>query len=426
MGNLVVVGSQWGDEGKGKITDYFTDRCDIVVRSSGGNNAGHTVIANGTTYKLHVIPSGVIQNKPSIIGAGMVVDPTWLVKEMNTLKKQGIKFDKLVIDKRAQVIMPYHRLLDELIEKSLGKNDIGTTKRGIGPAYTDKIKRCGIRICDLIDAKLFEEKLKINLEAANKEIVNVYGAEALKFDDIFNEYSKCAEIIKEYVDDTTVIIYDYIKKGKKVLFEGAQATLLDIDFGTYPYVTSSHPTAAGACIGSGIGPAFIDDVCGIAKAYTTRVGKGPFPTELFDKDGDFLREKGYEYGTTTGRPRRCGWLDIVILKFAVRINSLTSIVFTKLDTLTGLDKIKLCTGYRYNDKVIKDFPAELSVLEKCEPIYEEFDGWNEDITKIRNFDELPENAKKYVERVEQLCETPIGIVSVGPNREDTIVRRQYF
>ena len=426
MGNLVVVGSQWGDEGKGKITDYFTDRCDIVVRSSGGNNAGHTVIANGITYKLHVIPSGVIQDKPSIIGAGMVVDPTWLVQEMNTLKEQGVKFDKLIIDKRAQVIMPYHRVLDELIEKSLGKNDIGTTKRGIGPAYTDKIKRSGIRICDLIDTKLFEEKLKINLESVNKEIVEVYGGEALKFEDIFEEYNKCADIIRKYVDDATVIIYDYIKKGKKVLFEGAQATLLDIDFGTYPYVTSSHPTAAGACIGSGIGPAYIDDVCGIAKAYTTRVGKGPFPTELFDEDGDFLREKGYEYGTTTGRPRRCGWLDAVILKYAVRINSLTSIVFTKLDTLTGMDKIKLCVGYKYKDEIITDFPAELSILSECEPVYEEFEGWNEDISKVRKFEDFPENAKKYVNRVEELCEIPIGIVSVGPDREDTIVRRQYF
>ena len=426
MGNLVVVGSQWGDEGKGKITDYFTDRCDIVVRSSGGNNAGHTVIANGITYKLHVIPSGVIQDKPSIIGAGMVVDPTWLVKEMNTLKEQGVKFDKLIIDKRAQVIMPYHRVLDELIEKSLGKNDIGTTKRGIGPAYTDKIKRRGIRICDLIDTPLFEEKLKINLEAVNKEIVEVYGGKALKFEDIFDEYNECADIIRQYVDDATVIIYDYIKKGKKVLFEGAQATLLDIDFGTYPYVTSSHPTAAGACIGSGIGPAYIDDVCGIAKAYTTRVGKGPFPTELFDEDGDYLREKGYEYGTTTGRPRRCGWLDAVILKFAVRVNSLTSIVFTKLDTLTGMEKIKLCVGYKYKDEIITDFPAELTVLGECEPVYEEFEGWNEDISQIRDFDKLPENAKKYVNRVEELCEVPIGIVSVGPDREDTIIRQQYL
>lgn len=426
MGNLVVVGSQWGDEGKGKITDYFTDKCDIVVRSSGGNNAGHTVIANGVTYKLHVIPSGVIQNKPSIIGSGMVVDPTWLVKEMNTLKDQGVKFDKLIIDKRAQVIMPYHRVLDELIEKSLGKNDIGTTKRGIGPAYTDKIKRSGIRICDLIDKNIFSEKLKINLETVNKEITEVYKAEPLKFEDIFDEYNKCADIIRKYVDDATVIIYDYIKKGKKVLFEGAQATLLDIDFGTYPYVTSSHPTAAGACIGSGIGPAYIDDVCGIVKAYTTRVGKGPFPTELFDDDGDYLREKGHEYGTTTGRPRRCGWLDAVILKFAVRVNSLTSIVLTKLDTLTGMDKIKLCVGYKYKGKIIEDFPAELNVLGECEPVYEEFEGWKEDISKARNFDELPQKAKKYVNRIEELCEVPIGIVSVGPDREDTIVRRQYF
>lgn len=426
MGSLVVVGAQWGDEGKGKITDYFTDRCDIVVRSTGGNNAGHTVIADGVTYKLHVIPSGVIQNKPSIIGAGMVVDPTWLVKEMETLKAQGVKFDKLIIDKRAQIIMPYHRLLDELIEKSLGKNDIGTTKKGIGPAYTDKIKRCGIRVCDLIDTPLFEEKLKINLENVNKELVNVYGVEPLDFKEIFDEYNECARLIEKYVDDASVIVYKHIKEGKKVLFEGAQGTLLDIDFGTYPYVTSSHPTSAGVCPGCGIGPAYIDEVTGIAKAYTTRVGKGPFPTELFDEDGDFLREKGFEYGTTTGRPRRCGWLDAVILKFAVRVNSLTNIAFTKLDTLTGLKTIKVCTGYKYNNEVITDFPAELTVLEKCEPIYEEFEGWNEDISNIRNFEELPQNAKKYVKRIEEICEVPFSIVSVGPDREDTMILKEVF
>lgn len=426
MSNLIVVGSQWGDEGKGKITDYFTDRCDMVVRSSGGNNAGHTVMANGIKYKLHLIPSGLIQNKPSIIGSGVVIDPTWIVQEMETLRGQGVKFDKLVIDKRAHVIMPYHRYLDELIEKSLGKNDIGTTKRGIGPAYTDKTSRSGIRICDLIDTELFREKLKINLDNVNRVITGVYDGEPMDFDEIFEEYTKCADQIRQYVADATVMVYDYIKKGKKVLFEGAQATLLDIDYGTYPYVTSSHPTASGACLGCGIGPAFIDDVCGIAKAYTTRVGKGPFPTELFDEFGTFLREKGFEYGTTTGRPRRCGWLDVVILKFAVRINSLTSLVFTKLDTLTGLEKIKLCVGYRYKGEIITDFPPELTVLAECEPVYEEFDGWTEDITKVKKYEDLPENARKYVDRVEELCECPIGIVSVGPDRNETIIRQDYL
>ncbi len=426
MGNLVVVGAQWGDEGKGKITDYLTDRCDVVVRTSGGNNAGHTVIANGKTYKLHVIPSGVIQNKPSVIGSGMVLDPVWFVEEMNTLKEQGVKFDNLMIDKRAHIIMPYHKMLDELSEKALGKKDIGTTKRGIGPCYTDKIKRSGIRVCDLINESLFKEKLESNLKAVNKEISEIYGEKPLDFDEIYDEYIKCANIIKPFVKDCSVVIYDYIKQNKKILFEGAQGTLLDIDFGTYPYVTSSHPTSAGVCPGCGIGPAYIDDCLGIAKAYTTRVGKGPFPTELFDKDGDFLREKGFEYGTTTGRPRRCGWLDTVILKYAVRVNSLSSIAFTKLDTLTGLEKIKVCIGYKLDGEVIYDFPPELDVLEKCEPVYEILDGWTEDITNAKSLDELPENAKKYVKRIEELIECKIGIVSIGPKREQTIILDEYF
>lgn len=426
MGNLVVVGAQWGDEGKGKITDYLTDRCDVVVRTSGGNNAGHTVIANGKTYKLHVIPSGVIQNKPSVVGAGMVLDPVWFVEEMNTLKEQGVKFDNLMIDKRAHVIMPYHKMLDELSEKALGKKDIGTTKRGIGPCYTDKIKRSGIRVCDLINENLFKEKLESNLKAVNKEISEIYGQKPLDFDEIYENYVKCANIIKPFVKDCSVVIYDYIKQNKKILFEGAQGTLLDIDFGTYPYVTSSHPTSAGVCPGCGIGPAYIDDCLGIAKAYTTRVGKGPFPTELFDEDGDFLREKGFEYGTTTGRPRRCGWLDIVILKYAVRVNSLSSIAFTKLDTLTGLEKIKVCIGYRLDGEVIYDFPPELDVLEKCEPVYEVLDGWTEDITDVKSLDELPQNAKKYVKRIEELIECKIGIISIGPKREQTIILDEYF
>lgn len=426
MSSLVVIGTQWGDEGKGKITDYLTDKSDVVVRYQGGNNAGHTVIANGMTYKLHTIPSGTIQNKLSVIGSGVVIDPVSMLEEMDTLEKQGISFENLLVDKRAHIIMPYHKLFDALNEERLAENKIGTTKRGIGPAYTDKVKRIGIRMCDFIDKDLFPKKLKANLDLVNEELKEIYDHEPLNYDDIFKQYTSCADRLRKYVKDGSVIVYDYIKEGKKVLFEGAQGTLLDLDFGTYPFVTSSHPTSAGVCAGSGIGPCFIDNVVGIAKAYTTRVGEGPFPTELFDKEGEFLREKGHEYGVTTGRARRCGWLDVVILKYAARVNSLTSIALTKLDTLTGLDKIKICVGYELDGKVITDFPAELSLLERCKPVYEVMDGWKEDITGAKSFDDLCENAKKYVKRAEELCGVKFGIISVGPDREQTIIIGKYF
>lgn len=426
MSSLVIIGAQWGDEGKGKITDYLTNKADVVVRYQGGNNAGHTVIANDVTYKLHLIPSGIVQNKPSIIGTGVALDPAWLVEEMAILKSQGLHFEKLMIDKRTHLIMPYHKVLDELNESSLGTKEIGTTKRGVGPCYTDKTKRIGIRICDLMNKDVFAEKLADNLKKVNIEIKEIYGAKPLDYHEIYNEYTALAEKLRPYVYDTTVMIYDYIKQGKKVLFEGAQGTLLDIDFGTFPFVTSSHPTSAGVCIGAGIGPTVIDNVVGITKAYTTRVGKGPFPTELMDETGEFLREKGFEFGTTTGRPRRCGWLDTVILRYAVRINGLTSIALTKLDTLTGLKKIKICTGYEYGGEIIREFPPELDVLDKCIPVYEEFDGWDEDITKAKSLNDLCPNALKYIKRIEELCEITIGIVSIGPDREQTIVTGNYF
>lgn len=426
MSSLVVIGSQWGDEGKGKITDYLTNKADVVVRYQGGNNAGHTVIANDVTYKLHLVPSGIVQNKPSIIGTGVALDPKWLVEEMRILKAQGLHFENLMIDKRTHLIMPYHKLIDGLNETSLGEKEIGTTKQGVGPCYTDKTKRTGIRVCDLMDKNVFSEKLSENLKNVNLEIKEIYGAEPLDYDEIYNEYTALADQLRPYVYDTTVMIYDYIEQGKKVLFEGAQGTLLDIDFGTYPYVTSSHPTSAGVCIGAGIGPTAIDGVIGIAKAYTTRVGKGPFPTELLDETGDFLREKGFEFGTTTGRPRRCGWLDSVILRYAVRINGLTDIALTKLDTLTGLKKIKICTGYQYNGEIIREFPPELNILQQCIPIYEEMDGWDEDITKAKSLDDICENALKYIARIEELCAVPIGIISVGPDREQTIVTGNFF
>ena len=426
MTSLVIIGAQWGDEGKGKITDYLTNKADVVVRYQGGNNAGHTVIANGTTYKLHLIPSGVVQNKPSIIGTGVALDPIWLAEEMMILQSQGLHFDHLLIDKRTHLIMPYHKLMDELNEKALGDKEIGTTKRGVGPCYTDKTKRIGIRICDLMNKDVFAEKLATNLKTINVELKVIYDIAPLDFNQIYDEYCKVAEIIRPYVTDASVVINQYIKTGKKVLFEGAQGTLLDIDFGTYPFVTSSHPTSAGVCIGAGVGPTAINEVLGITKAYTTRVGKGPFPTELNDETGSFLREKGFEFGTTTGRPRRCGWLDMVILKYSARINGLTSIALTKLDTLTGLKTIKICVGYNCNGEIIEDFPPELDVLEQYIPIYEEFEGWDDDITQAKSFDALCAPAKQYIRRIEELCGVPIGMISVGPDREQTIVTEQYF
>ena len=426
MTSLVIIGAQWGDEGKGKITDYLTNKADVVVRYQGGNNAGHTVIANGTTYKLHLIPSGVVQNKPSIIGTGVALDPIWLAEEMMILQSQGLHFDHLLIDKRTHLIMPYHKLMDELNEKALGDKEIGTTKRGVGPCYTDKTKRIGIRICDLMNKDVFAEKLATNLKTINVELKEIYDIAPLDFNQIYDEYCKVAEIIRPYVTDASVVINQYIKTGKKVLFEGAQGTLLDIDFGTYPFVTSSHPTSAGVCIGAGVGPTAINEVLGITKAYTTRVGKGPFPTELNDETGSFLREKGFEFGTTTGRPRRCGWLDMVILKYSARINGLTSIALTKLDTLTGLKTIKICVGYNCNGEIIEDFPPELDVLEQYIPIYEEFEGWDDDITQAKSFDALCAPAKQYIRRIEELCGVPIGMISVGPDREQTIVTEQYF
>lgn len=426
MTSLVIIGAQWGDEGKGKITDYLTNKADVVVRYQGGNNAGHTVIANGTTYKLHLIPSGVVQNKPSIIGTGVALDPIWLAEEMMILQSQGLHFDHLLIDIRTHLIMPYHKLMDELNEKALGDKEIGTTKRGVGPCYTDKTKRIGIRICDLMNKDVFAEKLATNLKTINVELKEIYDIAPLDFNQIYDEYCKVAEIIRPYVTDASVVINQYIKTGKKVLFEGAQGTLLDIDFGTYPFVTSSHPTSAGVCIGAGVGPTAINEVLGITKAYTTRVGKGPFPTELNDETGSFLREKGFEFGTTTGRPRRCGWLDMVILKYSARINGLTSIALTKLDTLTGLKTIKICVGYNCNGEIIEDFPPELDVLEQCIPIYEEFEGWDDDITQAKSFEALCVPAKQYIRRIEELCGVPIGMISVGPDREQTIVTEQYF
>ena len=423
MSAFIVLGAQWGDEGKGKMTDYLAERADVVVRFQGGNNAGHTVEVEDKQYKLHLIPSGILHNeKMNVIGNGVVLDPKALFEEMNYLKELGIAItpENFIISDRAQLIMPYHRTLDGIKESARGKNDLGTTKKGIGPCYTDKMERSGLRVCDLMHKDVFAEKLKENVEDKNEIITKIYGGEAFSYDEILKEYLEYAEMMRPFIKDTSVEVYNRIKQGKNVLFEGAQGALLDIDYGTYPFVTSSSTIAGGVCTGAGIGPTMIDSAVGIAKAYTTRVGKGPFPTELSDSTGDWIREKGHEYGVTTGRSRRCGWLDIVILKSSARVSGLTSFVVTKIDTLAGLEKVKMCTGYKLDGNVIDYFPASLEDLERCEPIYEEFDGWDESIENARAYEDIPENAKIYLKRIEELTETRVSIVSVGPKRDQTM------
>ncbi|MEA1974211.1 MAG: adenylosuccinate synthase [Bacillota bacterium] len=427
MSTLVIVGSQWGDEGKGKIIDYLSKKADVVVRGQGGNNAGHTVVVEDKKYALHLIPSGILyKDTINVIGNGVVFDPKGFLGEIDSLTKAGINVDNIKISSRAHVVMPYHKIIDALSEEKKGKDKIGTTKKGIGPCYMDKVERTGIRICDFIDDKIFKEKLKKQIENKNIIIKAVYQGETLNFDEVYNEYSEYAKKIEKYVTDTTVVVYDAVENNKKVLFEGAQGALLDVDLGTYPYVTSSHPIAGGFTIGAGIGPNKIEEVLGIVKAYTTRVGKGPFVTELFDKTGNDIREAGHEFGTTTGRPRRCGWLDTVIVNYSKRINGMTSISLMLLDVLTGFGKIKICTGYKYGEEIITNYPASLNILSKCEPVYEEFDGWNEDITQVEKYDDLPENAKIYIRRIEELTKLPISIVSVGPKRKQTIIRKEVF
>lgn len=423
MSAFIVLGAQWGDEGKGKMTDYLAEEADVVVRFQGGNNAGHTVEVGDKQYKLHLIPSGVLyDDKLNVIGNGVVVDPQALFEEIGYLENEGVKVtpEKLIISDRAHLIMPYHKVLDTLKEKARGKNDIGTTGKGIGPCYTDKIERCGIRICDLLHEDVFEEKLRQNMEAKNQYITKLLGGEALDTEAILKDYKDYAKRIRPFVKDTSVKVYDSIKANKNVLFEGAQGMLLDIDYGTYPFVTSSNTIAGGVSNGVGIGPTLITNAVGIAKAYTTRVGKGPFPTELNDSVGDWIREKGHEYGVTTGRSRRCGWLDLVILKTTARVCGLTSLAVTKIDTLAGLEKIKVCVGYKFNGEVIDYFPASLEDLAKCEPVYEEFDGWDDSVADARSYEELPENAKKYLARISEFTDTRISFVSVGPKRDQTM------
>ena len=425
MAGYVVVGTQWGDEGKGKIIDVLAHKADYVVRFQGGNNAGHTVVVNGEKFILHLLPSGMLHgNGKCIIGPGVVVDPKVLIKELKTLEEKGAKIDHLYISNRAHLIMPYHIKLDEVKENARGKSKIGTTKRGIGPCYSDKIARCGIRMVDFLNMEAFAEKLRVNLEEKNAMFTKIYGEEALDYDTILNEYKAYAEELKHRIIDSVPEVNKALDENKFVLFEGAQAMMLDIDYGTYPYVTSSSPTAGGVTTGAGVGPRKIDKIIGVMKAYTTRVGEGPFVTELNNELGETLRTTGGEYGATTGRPRRCGWLDVVVGKYAVAINGLTDVVMTKIDVLSGHETLKICTGYEIEGEVFDTPPASIERLEKAKPVYIEVPGWTEDISAIRNYDELPSNCKAYIKKVEELIGAPISMVSVGPDREQNIFINQ--
>lgn len=420
MSTVVVVGTQWGDEGKGKITDYLADGAEVVARYQGGNNAGHTILIDNKKYKLTMIPSGIFNdNKTCVIGNGMVINPSALIDEIDYIHENGFSTENLKISDRAHVIMPYHLVLDGLEEDRKGDNKIGTTRKGIGPCYMDKAARNGIRIADLMDAEEFEGKVRRFVAEKNELIQQVYGGEQLNADDIIADYLGYAERLRPYVTDTSVVLNDAIDAGKRVLFEGAQGVMLDIDQGTYPYVTSSNPTAGGVCIGSGVGPSKIQQVIGVAKAYTTRVGDGPFPTELHDAIGDQIRETGHEYGTVTGRPRRVGWFDTVVVRHARRVSGITGLSLNSLDVMTGLDTVKICTGYKLRGEIIEHYPASLKLVSECEAVYEELPGWSEDISGAKTLDDLPENTRRYVERVAELTGIPIAIFSVGRNREQT-------
>lgn len=422
MSSVVVVGTQWGDEGKGKITDFLSENAEVIARYQGGDNAGHTIVIDGTKYKLHLIPSGIFYpEKISVIGNGVVVNPKSLVKELAYLHDAGIKTDNLRISDRAHVILPYHIKLDQLQEDAKGDNKIGTTIKGIGPAYMDKAARVGIRIADLLDKDIFAERLKINLEQKNREFTKMYEVDPIAFEDIFEAYYDYGQQIKKYVTDTSVILNDALDAGKRVLFEGAQGVMLDIDQGTYPYVTSSNPVAGGVTIGSGVGPSKITKVVGVCKAYTSRVGDGPFPTELNDEIGHQIREVGHEYGTTTGRPRRVGWFDSVVMRHSRCVSGLTNLSLNSIDVLTGLDEVKICVAYDLDGERIDYYPASLETLQRCTPIYETLPGWSEDITGVRHLDDLPETAKNYVRRVSELVGVKISTFSVGPGRDQTNV-----
>ncbi len=419
----IILGAQWGDEGKGKITDLLSEKADFVIRYQGGNNAGHTIVVGDQKFALSLIPSGVLYPTVTpVIGNGVVVDPRWFFEEKETLAKRGIDASNVKISNNAHLIMPYHRKLDAVIERFLGNAMIGTTKRGIGPAYTDKFSRVGIRVQDLFDEKIFLEKLTASLKMKNKILMKVYNQLPMDIDEIADEYLGYAEALAPHVTDTSLLVYEAVRDNKNVLFEGGQGTLLDIDHGTYPFVTSSNPTAGGAPVGIGIGPTMIDNVIGVTKAYISRVGTGPFPTELNDEVGDRMIDIGGEYGVVTGRRRRCGWLDMVALRYSVRVNGLTEIALTKLDILSHFDTVKIATAYTAGGERYTEFPRQQGVLYHCTPEYEELPGWNVDISKVDDYDDLPANARAYVERMEELTGVPIKTVSVGPGRRATLHR----
>jgi adenylosuccinate synthase len=424
MTAVVLLGAQWGDEGKGKATDLLGDRVDYVVRYQGGNNAGHTVVIGDQKYALHLLPSGILSpNVIPVIGNGVVIDPAVLLKEISDLNKRGIDTSKLKISTNAHLITPYHRTIDKVSERFLGKSKIGTTGRGIGPAYADKINRIGIRVQDLFDPSILKQKIEAALHDKNQILIKVFNRKGITVDEVIDEYLGYAQVLKPYVTDTSLLLDQALKAGKVVLLEGSQGTLLDVDHGTYPFVTSSNPTAGGASTGSGIGPTKITRVIGILKAYTTRVGSGPFPTELFDEDGEALRKIGGEVGVTTGRNRRCGWFDAPIARYAVRVNGLTDFFLTKLDVLTGWEKIPVCVAYEIDGVRVEELPASQSDFHHAKPIYEYLPGWKENISKTKSLADLPKNAQEYVKFLEKVSGAQISAIGVGPGRNETIVVR---
>ncbi|MBQ1335876.1 MAG: adenylosuccinate synthase [Selenomonadaceae bacterium] len=422
MSTVVITGTQWGDEGKGKIVDYLAQQAETVVRYQGGSNAGHTVAVKGEEYKLRLLPSGILyKGTHNVIANGVAVDPEVMLQEMDAMEKRGIDVSGIRLSDRAHVVMPYHRVMDGIGDEARGKEKIGTTKRGIGPCYMDRDDRIGIRVCDLLDKEEFAKKLKANLAKKNKEMQALYGHEPLKYEDIYEQYLGYAERIRPYVCDTITLLNEEIASDRRILFEGAQATMLDIDYGTYPYVTASHPVSGGVTVGAGVAPRKIDKVVGVVKAYCTRVGEGPFPTEQLNEIGDKIRDAGHEYGTVTGRPRRTGWLDACVVRYAGILSGIDYMAITRLDILDSFDEIRMCTGYKYKGEVLPGMPASLKVLAEVEPVYETFPGWKTDISGIRDYDALQENAKKYLERMAETTGIAVGIVSVGPNRDQTIV-----
>ncbi len=429
MKTVIVVGAQWGDEGKGKVVDIYSEFADTIVRPTGGNNAGHTLIVKGEKFVFHLIPSGILHpGKKCVIGNGVVVDPKVLFSEIDRLKERGFLTDdaQLKVGLLANVILPYHITFDKGREEKLGSRKIGTTARGIGPCYEDKMARIGIRLCDLVRPEVFAEKLKANLELKNFLLKNYYGAEEVDYRKTYEEYLAYGERLKPYLIDTSLFINREIQRGAKILFEGAQGTMLDVDHGTYPFVTSSNTTAGGVCTGSGVGPTKIGAVIGVSKAYTTRVGGGPFPTELFDEDGQMMRDRGQEYGATTGRPRRCGWFDAPAMRYAARLNGLSSVALTKLDVLTGMPRVKVCVGYEIEGERRDEVPMSLSEFEAIRPIYEEAEGWKEDISSAREYGDLPKAAQKYIRMLEEITNVDVSLVSVGADRNETIIRKNPF